>query len=76
MYDNSLRRDARSTPKEKDICMVLGQGLNSANRFGMIVKVKRTSVTVRFPDGHEQDYANKAVVLLVRPPNTSTEDLD
>ena len=75
-YYNSLRKDARSTPQEKDICMVLGQGLSSENRFGMIIKVKKTSVTVKFPDGHVQDYSNKAVVLLVRPPKTSTEDLD
>ena len=56
--------------------MVLGQGLGSTNRFGMITKVKRTSITVRFPDAHEQDYANGAVVLLVRPPKTSSEELD
>ena len=75
-FYNTLKRDSRSEPKERDICMVLGQGLNSVNRFGMITKVKRTSVTVRFPDGHEQDYANGAVVLLVRPPKTSTKDLE
>ena len=59
-----------------DICMVLGQGLGGVHRFGMIIKVKRTSVTVKFPDGHQQDYANGMVVLLVRPPKTSVEDLD
>ena len=55
--------------------MVLGQGLGDNNRFGVITKVKRTSVTVRFSDGHEQDYANGSVVLLVRPPKTSPEEL-
>ena len=75
-YYNSLRKDSRSNPELNDICMVLGQGLNSENRFGMIIKVNKTSVTVKFKNGHMQEYANKMVVLLVRPPKNSIEDLD
>ena len=75
-FYNSLKKGYRSDPQENDICMILGQGLNSENRFGMIIKVNKTSVTVKFPNGHVQDYANKMVVLLVRPARSSTEELD
>ena len=75
-FYNTLKKHSRSEPKVNDICMVLGQSLGDTHRFGMIVRVKRTSVMVKFPDGHQQDYANGMVVLLVRPPKTSVEDLD
>ena len=30
---NTLKRDSRSEPRVRDICMVLGQGLGDNNRF-------------------------------------------
>ena len=75
-YYNVLKKDSRSDPRVRDVCLVLDKSLGDNTRFGIIVKVNRTSVTVRFPDGHQQDYSNESVVLLVRPPKENIDELE
>ena len=75
-YYNVLKKDCRSEPKDKDLCMVMKKGLGKNYRFGVIVEVNKCSVWVKFPDGKTQKFANDSVVILMRPPKERVQELD
>ena len=56
--------------------MVVKKGLGDHNRFGVIVSVAKSSVWVKFSDGRTQKFANDAVVLLIRPPKETEQELE
>ena len=74
-FYNVLKKDCRSEPRVRTLCMVVKKGLGDHNRFGVVVSVAKSSVWVKFLDG-TQKFANDAVVLLMRPPKETEQELD
>ena len=60
------------SPREGDICLVSNPGeLGKKVRQGVIVSLGKTTIKVRFPNGHVNDFNGSQEIFISRPPLTS-----